>query len=180
MMMMMMMITTTTTTTIKLEKHKALQTKELDNHILYTPLSNFVSSFCEMCRLLTSLFATRQTQCIWRLLPFCRLYLQCQAVKMILKKRSLYPFQTSGTTYTKNQRHMKHYLNLQQHPFENSRFASFYTACLWKYLSFNLWTPYVLYIGQVFRYSPENAFYTLINKYISLSDICLTVHHWYK
>ena len=33
-------------------------------------------------------------------------------------------------------------------------------------------------LGQAFHYSPENAFYIyLINKYISLSDICLTVHH---
>ena len=33
-------------------------------------------------------------------------------------------------------------------------------------------------LGQAFHYSPENAFYMyLINKYISLSDICLTVHH---
>ena len=32
-------------------------------------------------------------------------------------------------------------------------------------------------LGKAFRYSPENAFYNLINKYISLSDICLTVHH---
>jgi len=44
-------------------------------------------------------------------------------------------------------------------------------------------------LGQALHYSPENAFYIfiqrtlfiyLINKYISLSDICLTVHHWYK
>ena len=27
---------------------------------------------------------------------------------------------------------------------------------------------------------PENFFIYLINKYISLSDICLTLHHWYK
>jgi len=33
-------------------------------------------------------------------------------------------------------------------------------------------------LGQAFHYSPENDFYIyLINKYISLSDICLTVHH---
>ena len=32
-------------------------------------------------------------------------------------------------------------------------------------------------LGQTFRYSPENAFIYLINKYISLSDIRLTVHH---
>ena len=43
--------------------------------------------------------------------------------------------------------------------------------------TFNLLAPCILYIGQAFRYSPENAFYTFINKYISLSDICLTVHH---
>ena len=42
---------------------------------------------------------------------------------------------------------------------------------------FNLQAPCVLYIGQTFRYSPENVFIYLINKYISLSDICLTVHH---
>ena len=46
---------------------------------------------------------------------------------------------------------------------------------------FNLKAPCVLYIGKAFHYSPENAFYIfiiyLINKYISLSDICLTVHH---
>jgi len=41
----------------------------------------------------------------------------------------------------------------------------------------NLWAPCVLYIGQASRYSPENAFIYLINKYISLFDICLTVHH---
>ena len=35
-------------------------------------------------------------------------------------------------------------------------------------------------LGQVFHYSPENAFYIFNHKYISLSDICLTVHHWYK
>ena len=36
-------------------------------------------------------------------------------------------------------------------------------------------------LGQAFHYSPENAFY-IFNQhiYISLSDICLTVHHWYK
>ena len=39
----------------------------------------------------------------------------------------------------------------------------------------NLEAPCVLYIGQAFHYSPENAFFIyLINKYISLSDICLT------
>ena len=33
-------------------------------------------------------------------------------------------------------------------------------------------------LGQAFHYSPENAFHIyFINKYISLSDICLTVHH---
>ena len=32
-------------------------------------------------------------------------------------------------------------------------------------------------LGQAFHYSPENAFIYLINKYISLSDICLTVYH---
>ena len=32
-------------------------------------------------------------------------------------------------------------------------------------------------LGQAFHYSPENAFYIFNNKYISLSDICLTVHH---
>jgi len=32
-------------------------------------------------------------------------------------------------------------------------------------------------LGQAFHYSPENAFIYLINKYISLSDIWLTVHH---
>ena len=32
-------------------------------------------------------------------------------------------------------------------------------------------------LGQAFHYSPENVFIYLINKYISLSDICLTVHH---
>ena len=40
----------------------------------------------------------------------------------------------------------------------------------------NLWAPCVLYIGQAFRYSPENAFH-IVNQYISLSHICLTVHH---
>ena len=45
----------------------------------------------------------------------------------------------------------------------------------------NLQAPHFLYIGQAFRCSPDNAFYIyLINKYISLSDICLTVHHRYK
>ena len=32
-------------------------------------------------------------------------------------------------------------------------------------------------LGQAFHCSPENAFLYLINKYISLSDICLTVRH---
>ena len=32
-------------------------------------------------------------------------------------------------------------------------------------------------LGQAFHYSPENAFLHLIKKYISLSDICLTVLH---
>ena len=51
----------------------------------------------------------------------------------------------------------------------------------YKCMKINLLAPCVLYRGQAFRYSPENAFYIyLINKYISLSDICLTVHHWYK
>ena len=44
----------------------------------------------------------------------------------------------------------------------------------------NLCAPCVLYIGQAFLYSPENAFIYLINKYISLSDIYLVVHHLYK
>jgi len=44
-----------------------------------------------------------------------------------------------------------------------------------------LQAPCVLYIAQAFRYSPDNAFYIyLINKYISLSDIFMTVRHWYK
>jgi len=44
-------------------------------------------------------------------------------------------------------------------------------------IQINLLTLRVLYIGQAFFYSPENAFYILINKYNSLSDICLNVHH---
>ena len=32
-------------------------------------------------------------------------------------------------------------------------------------------------LGQAFHYSPENAFYIFNQQYISLSDICLTVHH---
>ena len=32
-------------------------------------------------------------------------------------------------------------------------------------------------LGQAFHCSPENAFYIFNHKYISLSDICLTVHH---
>ena len=44
-------------------------------------------------------------------------------------------------------------------------------------IAINLSAPCVLYIGQAFRYSPENDFIYLINKYISLSDIFLTVHH---
>jgi len=32
-------------------------------------------------------------------------------------------------------------------------------------------------LGQAFHYSPVNAFYIFNQKYISLSDICLTVHH---
>ena len=32
-------------------------------------------------------------------------------------------------------------------------------------------------LGQAFYYSPENDFYIFNQKYISLSDICLTVHH---
>ena len=35
-------------------------------------------------------------------------------------------------------------------------------------------------LGQALHYSPENAFYIFNQQYISLSDICLTVHHWYK
>ena len=35
-------------------------------------------------------------------------------------------------------------------------------------------------LGQAFHCYPENIFIYLIIKYISLSDICLTVHHWYK
>ena len=43
---------------------------------------------------------------------------------------------------------------------------------------FNLQAPRFLYIGQAFRYSLQRTlFIYLINKYISLSDICLTVHH---
>ena len=48
----------------------------------------------------------------------------------------------------------------------------------------NKWRPSLTFrhrasctLGQAFRYSPEKAFIYLINKYISLSDICLTVHH---
>jgi len=44
-------------------------------------------------------------------------------------------------------------------------------------LVINLQAPCILYIGQAFCYSAENIFIYLINKYISLSDICLTVHH---
>ena len=47
-------------------------------------------------------------------------------------------------------------------------------------LIFNLYALCVLYTGQALRYSPENAFIYITNKYISLSDICLTVHHCYK
>ena len=35
----------------------------------------------------------------------------------------------------------------------------------------------VLFIGQAFRCSPENAFYIFNQQIYSLSDICLTVHH---
>ena len=37
-------------------------------------------------------------------------------------------------------------------------------------------------LGQAFHYCPENAFYIFNQQIhiISLSDICLTVHHWYK
>ena len=38
----------------------------------------------------------------------------------------------------------------------------------------NLYATCVLYIGQAFRFSPENAFYIFNQKYISLSNICLT------
>jgi hypothetical protein len=41
----------------------------------------------------------------------------------------------------------------------------------------NLQAPCVLYKGQEFRYSPENAFYIFNQQIYSLSDICLTVHH---
>ena len=59
--------------------------------------------------------------------------------------------------------------------------VSFHTCCRkGSGIQVNLQAPCVLYIGQAFRYSPENAFIYLINKYISLSDIWLTVHHWYK
>ena len=45
----------------------------------------------------------------------------------------------------------------------------------------NFWHRASCILGQAFHYSPENAFFIyLINKYISLSDICLTMHHWYK
>ena len=44
----------------------------------------------------------------------------------------------------------------------------------------NLQAPCVLCIGQVFRYLQRMLFIYLINKYISLSDIFWTVHHWYK
>jgi len=44
-------------------------------------------------------------------------------------------------------------------------------------INFNLYSPCILYTGQAFRYSPGNAFIYLINKYISLSDIYLTVQH---
>ena len=37
-----------------------------------------------------------------------------------------------------------------------------------------------LYRTGVSLLSRERFFIYLINKYISLSDICLTVHHWYK
>ena len=36
------------------------------------------------------------------------------------------------------------------------------------------------HISDVSLLSRERFFIYLINKYISLSDICLTVHHWYK
>jgi len=45
---------------------------------------------------------------------------------------------------------------------------------------FYLWELCVLYIGQGLRYSPENAFYIFNQQIYLLSDICLTVHHWYK
>ena len=35
-------------------------------------------------------------------------------------------------------------------------------------------------LGQAFTTLQRTLFIYLINKYISLSDICLTVHHWYK
>jgi len=41
----------------------------------------------------------------------------------------------------------------------------------------NLQAPCVLFIGQAFRSLYRTLFMYLINKYISLFDICLTVHH---
>ena len=43
-----------------------------------------------------------------------------------------------------------------------------------------LGTALSLYRTGVTLLSRERFFIYLINKYISLSDICLTVHHWYK
>jgi len=48
------------------------------------------------------------------------------------------------------------------------------TACR---LTFRHRASFIL--GQEFRYSPRTLFIYLINKYISLSDVCLTVYHWY-
>ena len=44
----------------------------------------------------------------------------------------------------------------------------------------NLCTALPLYRDRRFATLQRTLFIYLINKYISLSDICLTVHHWYK
>ena len=43
-----------------------------------------------------------------------------------------------------------------------------------------LGTALLLYRDRRFTTLQRTLFIYLINKYISLSDICLTVHHWYK
>ena len=50
----------------------------------------------------------------------------------------------------------------------------------WPHSELNLGTALPLYRDRRFATLQRTLFIYLINKYISLSDICLTVHHWYK
>ena len=50
----------------------------------------------------------------------------------------------------------------------------------WPHSELNFGTALPLYRDRSFATLQRTLFIYLINKYISLSDICLTVHHWYK